>query len=139
MNGAVMEENLFAISLIICQKLINAMLEYENENGVCVVSQTELAKRLSLAQTNISNAIKKVNVEDLCIEMLSPGLYKVHYKNLLERGTFSCIWTLMLDAGEDYRLVFEKNQIIADRYGYRLKTVQMFKAYIKTGWLKHVT
>ena len=134
-----MGETLFALSLSKCQKLIDVMLEYENNEGICVVSQTELAKRLSLAQTNISNAIKKVNVEDLCIEMLYPGFYKVHYKNLFERGTFSCIWNLMLDAQEDFKLVFEKNQIIADRYGYKLKTVQMFKSYIKTGWLKHVT
>ena len=109
-----MEENLFALSLSKCQKLIDVMLEYENNEGICVVSQTELAKRLSLAQTNISNAIKKVNVEDLCVEMLYPGFYKVHYKNLFERGTFSCIWNLMLDAQEDFKLVFEKNQIIAE-------------------------
>jgi hypothetical protein len=134
-----MEENLFAMSVSKCQKLIDVMLEYENDEGVCVVSQTELAKRLSLAQTNISNTIKKVNIEDLCIEILSPGFYKVHYKNLLACGTFSCIWNLMLDAKKDYRLVFEKDQVIADRYAYKLKTVQIFKSCIKTGWLKHVT
>ena len=50
-----MEENLFALSLSQCQKLIDVMLEYENNEGICVVSQTELAKRLSLAQTNIES------------------------------------------------------------------------------------
>lgn len=125
-----MEETLFERSISKCQKLINVMLEYENEDGVCVVSQAELAKRLSLAQTNISDAIKKINVEDLCIEKLSAGLYKVHYNNLFERGTFSCIWRLLIDSSKNQELVFEKNKNISERYGYKLKTVQMFKSYI---------
>ena len=134
-----MEKNLFAISISKCQRLINIMLEYKNDDDVCVVSQTELAKRLSLSQTNIGDAIRKVNVEDLCIEMLKPGFYKIHYVNLFERGTFACIWNLMLAAEKDSTLVFEKDKVIASRYGYKLKTVQMFKSYIKVGWLKYVT
>ena len=128
-----MAQDLFKISIAKCQKLIDTMLEYENENGICVVSQVELAKRLSLCQTNISDAIKKVNVEDLCIEKLSPGLYKIHYKNLSERGTFVCIFNLILDTIKNSELIFENNQTIADRYGYKIKTVQMFKAYMKNG------
>ena len=134
-----MENTLFAESFSKCQNLINVMLEYKNEDGVCMVSQTELAKRLSLSQSNIGNAIKKINVEDLCVEMICPEMYVIHYINLLERGTFSCIWNLLLDAAQNYELVFERDDSIAERYGFQLKTVQMFKAYVKTGWLKYVT
>ena len=134
-----MEQNVFLQSLTKCQNLINIMLEYKNEDGICMVSQTELAKRLSLSQSNIGNAIKKINVEDLCVEMINPGMYVVHYINLLERGTFSCIWKLLIDASQNYKLVFECDDSIAKRYGFKLKTVQMFKAYVKTGWLKYVT
>ena len=74
-----MENTLFAQSLSKCQTLINTMLEYKNKDGVCMVSQTELAKRLSLSQSNIGNAIKKINVEDLCVEMICPGMYVIHY------------------------------------------------------------
>ena len=132
-----MIQTLFEMSINKCQKLIDTMLEYQNKDGICVVSQVELAKRLSLCQTNISDAIKKINTEDLCIEQLSPGFYKIHYTSLLERGTFSCIFRLMLDLRENPNLAFEKDKSIANRYRYKLKTVQMFKAYIKSGWKKY--
>jgi hypothetical protein len=130
------ENNLFIKSFIKYQTFINTIIEYENENGICTVSQIELAKRLSLGQTTISKLIDRLNVEDNCIEMLSPGMYVVHYKNLLERGTLSCIWNLLCDTEKNYQLLFESDKKIAERYGYKLKTVQMFKAYAKTGNVK---
>ena len=88
-------ENLFLKSFIKYQTLINTIIEYENEKGICVVSQIELAQKLSLSQTTISKLINRLNVEDMCVEIVSPGKYIIHYKNLLERGTFSCIWNLL--------------------------------------------
>ena len=74
-----------------------------------------------------------INTEDNCIEMVSPGKYIVHYKDLLEHGTFLCIKNLIIDAIKEHQLLIESDKSIAAKYGYKLRTVQMFKAYMKTG------
>lgn len=124
------EKNILYKSLSKCQAIVDIMLEHKNEDGICIISQKEIAQKLSLTPSNISAAIDRINIEDMCIEKISPGKYIVHYKNLLERGTFLCIKNLIIDATKDHQLLIESNESIATRYGYKPSTIQMFKAYI---------
>ena len=128
------EQNTFTKSLLKYQGIIDTMLEHKNKDGICVISQKELGEKVSIKQNTVSKAIRQINTEEICIEMLSPGKYIVHYRNIMERGTFACIWNLFLDFGKNPQLLFESDKSIAERYGYKLKTVQMFKAYTKISY-----
>lgn len=130
------ENNVFYVSLNKCQAIVDIMLEHKNKDGICIISQLELSQKLSKTQTNISKSIRLINVEDKCIEMVSPGRYIVHYKDLLEHGTFLCIKNLIIDTTKDPQLLIESVESIAARYGYKPRTVQMFKAYMTTGNVK---
>lgn len=127
------EKNTFTKSLLKYQGIIDTMLEHKNKDGICVISQKKLGEKVSITQTNVSRAIRQINTEETCIEILSPGKYIVHYRNILERGTFACIWNLFFDFEKNPQLLFESDKSIAERYGYKLKTVQMFKAYVRDG------
>ena len=125
------EKNKFAQKLLKYQAIIDAMLEHKNKDGICVISQTKLEKELPINQSNISRAIRQINTEEICIEKISQGKYIVHYRNIMERGTFAHIWNLFLDFEKNHQLLFEPDKTIAERYGYKIKTVQMFKSYIR--------
>ena len=127
-------ENLFVDSLKLHQRLVDIFVEAKDENGFSLVSQPEIAARIGRSQTWVANAIKRLNVEEPCVEMISAGKYKLNYECLLTDGVFSKIMCLIMDTRLDVDLFLEKDSDIATKYGFKLKTVQMYKSYLRSGW-----
>ena len=65
--------------------MLKTILEYKNEDGICAVSQFEIATRINKKQSWVSKAIKRLNAEDTCIEQIEKGKYKIHYTNIKEK------------------------------------------------------
>ena len=116
------------------QQLVNELVAAQNDEGISCISQTELAERMKRSSTRISQMIRQLNVEDICVEQVAPGKYVVHYQNILEQGVYQKIMMLMIETMLDPNLSTEKDSVLAERYGIKLKTVQMYKAFLKTGW-----
>ena len=127
-------ESLFADSLKLHQQLVDILVESKDENGFSLISQPEIATRIGRSQTWVASAIKRLNTEDICIELVSNGKYKLNYENLLLSGVFSKILVLIRDTQLEPSIFSEKDSIIAEKYGISVKTVQMYKAYLRTGW-----
>lgn len=123
-------------SLELHQKLINILVEARDENGISLISQPEMAKKINRSQTWVANAIKRLNTEEICIELISSGKYKVNYEDLLSQGVFSKILFLIKNTFSDPTLILKKDSEIANEYGFNIKTVQMYKSYIRTGLTK---
>ncbi len=95
-----------------------------------------MAKKINRSQTWVANAIKRLNTEEICIELISSGKYKVNYEDLLSQGVFSKILFLIKNTFSDPTLILKKDSEIANEYGFNIKTVQMYKSYIRTGLTK---
>lgn len=87
---------------------------------------------MNRSQSWVTQAIRRLNTEDKCIEMLAAGTYILHYTNLLEQGVFSEIKQLILECHNSPGFFYERDSIIASRRGVRIKTIQMLKAYLRT-------
>ena len=127
------ESSLFAESVKNHQRLVNILVDARDEDNVSHLSQLEMAKLVGLSQTWVVQAIKRLNTEDTCIEMIAPMKYVVHYTDILDRGVFSEIMTLFIDCCQNLELFNDNDSSIAKKRCLNIKTVQMFKAYLRTG------
>ena len=109
--------------------MLEVMLEYQNEDNICVVQQSEIARRINKNTTWVSKAIKRLNAEDLCVEQIKNGEYKIHYANIMERGVFPKITKLMLNKflPKDFE---DKKLSLAEKYDLNKKTIQIFTGYL---------
>ncbi len=55
--------------------MLKVMLEYQNADNICEVSQSEVAHRINKNKTWVSKAIERLNAEDLCVEQIKNGKY----------------------------------------------------------------
>ena len=109
--------------------MLETILEYKNEDGVCAVSQFEIATRINKKQSWVSKAIKRLNSEDTCVEQIEKGKYKIHYTNIKEHGVFPKIIKLMIDKAtlSNFR---EKEVLLREKYGISKRTIQIFSGYL---------
>ena len=71
-------ESLFADSLKLYQQLVDILAESKDETGFSLISQPEIATRIGRSQTWVASAIKRLNTEDICIELVSNRKYKLN-------------------------------------------------------------
>jgi len=128
------KNSLFAESVKNHQRLVNILADVRDKDNISHLSQPEMARLVGHSQTWVVQAIKRLNTEDTCIEMISSEKYVVHYTDILTQGVFSEIMKLIIDCCEDPELFKVKDSTIAKERCLNIKTVQMFKAYLRTGW-----
>lgn len=123
----------FSMELKFHEIMLFEILRHENEKGICIVSQKEIAENIGKNTTWVQKAIKKLNAEDLCIEMIDKGMYKVHYTNIRERGVFQKVIQVLIDKETSPDFI-NKNTSIMEKYGVTKETVAVFRGYI--GFMK---
>jgi len=126
----------FAESVSNYQKLVDVLIEHTGKDGNAEISQEELARLTDHSQTWVGQAIKKLNTEDICIERLGLTKYKVHYQDIMKNGVFSKMLVLLDEYIEKPMLLWGNDKFIADRHKIKLKTVRMFKSYVRFYWKK---
>ena len=127
-----MDYSLFNESPANHQRLVDILDQYSDVNGVAIIPKPNLARLVNRSQSWITQAIKRINTEDICIEVVTPGKYILHYTNLLEQGVFAKIMRLILEYHNSPEMFYERDSVMASSRGLRLKTIQMFKAYLQT-------
>lgn len=109
--------------------LLSTMLEYESQDGICRISQKELSEKIHKNQPWVQKAIKRLNAEDTCIEMIKKGEYIIHYTNIEERGIFPKVIQLLEE--KIHNPIFaEKNKLLIEKYNVNEKTVDVFRGYL---------
>lgn len=98
------ESSLFVESVKNHQRLVNILVEARGEDNISRLSQPEMARLIGHSQTWVAQAIRRLNTEDMCIEMIAPAEYIVHYTNILACGIFSEIMKLIIDCSENPEL-----------------------------------
>lgn len=126
------KSSLFVESVKNHQRLVNIFIEAQNKSGISLLSQQEVSKLMNRSPAWVKKAIKRLNTEDTCITMMAPGKYVVHYSNILEQGVFSEILKLIIDCNDAPELLHIEDRAIATKRGINIRTVQMFKAYLRT-------
>lgn len=130
------KNSLFIESFNNHQRLVNILVESRNEADISQLSQPEMARLMNRSQTWVVQAIKRLNTEDTCIEMIAREKYVVHYTDILTQGVFAEIWKLIVECYVTPELFHIKDSTIATERGIKVKTVQMFKSYLRSGWKK---
>ena len=125
---------LFENSFKLHQELVNILSDAKNDKGVSVISQPEIAKKINRSQTWVASAIKRLNTEDTCIQCIGNSQYMLYYEDLMTQGVFSKILFLIILTRESPSIFLKKDSEIAQEYNVQVKTVQMYKAYLRTGW-----
>ncbi len=111
------------------EQLLQTILQYKNEDGICRVSQAEIAKHIRKNKTYVAKAIHRLNAEDTCIEMIRKGEYIVHYTNIRDRGVFPKIAYLIAEmAGNPEK--YNNEILIREKYNVTKKTVSIFTGYL---------
>lgn len=129
-----MEKLLFIESLENHQAVIDHILKYKNDDGICRVKQAQLMLETGRHWTWIAKAIKRINTEEVCIEKLGTSEYRIIHADLLQHGVFTRILEMLLDTITMPEIVKMKDRELMDRYHCSLKTVQMYRAYVTSGW-----
>jgi RimJ/RimL family protein N-acetyltransferase len=118
------------------QTLVDTIIRFKEEDGVSYLSTPEMGKLVNRSQTWVMQAIKRLNVEDTCVEMIKPGKYVVHYDNILSRGVFSKIQKLLIMCVSDFEImkevIYMTDKDVAKNHDMTLTTAQMFKAYLRS-------
>ncbi len=68
-------ENMFIESLTLHQKLVDVIDETSNIDGYCCLTLKELGIKVGRCQTWVSQAIIRINTEDICIEKTNRGCF----------------------------------------------------------------
>lgn len=125
-----MNENLlFEISMKNYQDLVNVIKEYSSSDGICWLSQSEIASLLNKSQTWVSHTIRRLNSEEVCIER-SNGGYSLRFDDIYNRGTCSKILNLM-KLFMKYPYFWEMNENnLATELKIKRSTIQAAKAYL---------
>ena len=79
-----------------------------------------------------------LNTEEVCVQKKGTGEYIVIHESLHEAGVFVRILHMLMDTYETPEIVRMKDAELMAKYGCKLKTVQMYRAYALSGWKKHV-
>ena len=132
-----MKDTLFTASLKNHQDLIDHILKYKEADGVCRVCKAQLMLDTGRCWTWIDKAIKRINTEEVCIERKGTGEYIIIHESLLEAGVFARILHMMITS-ETPEVVQMKDAELMKKYGCKLKTVQMYRAYVLSGWKKYI-
>jgi len=141
-------ESLFAMffgSVKTHQRLVDVIISFRDKHGVSHISQQEMSKLTNRSTACISKSISRLNIENLCVELIGPGKYVVHYDNILAQGVFYKILKLLVFCSIDVNFIKEtyymKDKDVASKHNIKLKTVQMFKTYlrdsVKQAMIKH--
>lgn len=127
-------KSIFIESLENHQRLVDTLLTHENAEGICEITEEEILSEMKRSSAWLKKAIKKINTEDTCIEIVGYNKYKVNYKNLYEKGVFNLIFQMMLCTLVDDNIFKMKNKELMEKFDCTLKTVQMYRAYLSIGW-----
>lgn len=127
-----MSDLIFLKNLHDHQYLINIMKNNRNENGVCTLEMKELSIITSKSLSWIKHAIKRINLDDVCIVKSKAG-FSLNYFNLIEKGTFHNIFILNQQLMLDQTLVTRSTRFLRKKYGFSVDTIKLFKAYMGEG------
>lgn len=123
------ERPLLEISMKNYQDLVNIIKEHSSSDGICRLSQSEIARLLNKSQTWVSHTIKKLNSEEACIERHSNG-YFLCFDNIYKRGTCQKILNLLKLFVDHPDLLKANEKKLAAELKIKRTTVQAAKAYL---------
>jgi hypothetical protein len=126
------KSSLFSESVKNHQRLVNVLVEAQNKSGISLLSQQEASMLMNHSPVWVRKAIKRLNIENTCITMIAPGKYGVHYTDILGQGVFFEILKLIMDCKDKPELLHMEDRMIATQRGINIKTVQMFKTYVRS-------
>lgn len=118
-------------SLANSQKLVDTLVQHKNDEGISAISQSEIARSINRSQTWVSQAIRRINTEDTCIEIIGESQYVVHYSNLSERGVYSTILDLISLTLKYPEILRMQDNELSRLISSPVKTIQMYKAYMR--------
>lgn len=111
------------------QSLVDLIQKNSDKYGNCKLSQHELAKQIGKSQTWISQAIKRINAEEICIVKSKEG-YSLKYTNIKSRGTFYEILNLIQLFIENPDIIKFNEKLLAEKLNIKRSTIQAAKAYL---------
>lgn len=120
-------------SLMISQKILNIFYSSIGENGVAHITQADVSRKTGLSYSNINKRIKKMNLEEPCIINDNNKGYIVKYSNLSQKGTYANVKVLLCDYQNNNSILYIKDKDLAIKYGFNIKTIQMFKSFARCG------
>lgn len=115
------------------QALVDVINSNRNKQGICKLSQVELAQRLNKCPSWVSQAIQRLNRETICIVKTKEG-YFTNYNDITVQGTFFKIIQAICYFSkypEKFNLDEKK---IAESLHIKRQTLQAAKAYLRNSF-----
>lgn len=109
------------------ENIISVLVEHKDVDGLCRISQKEIAYKTSTSQSLVSKSLIRLETYDKCIEKVAPGVYRLNHENLLEYGPIS-------KALKYYAAISKNNSIIKLRYDEQAKLLGMTTEEITMVW-----
>ena len=112
------------------QELVDLLISYRNKNGVCSLSQIEIAQKLNRCPSWVSQAIRRLNREEPCIVKIPSG-YLVNFDDITTQGTFFLIIQAMQYLSNNPNKFNENEVDVATEIGIKRDTLQTAKTYLR--------
>lgn len=123
-----LEYTMFNDSVKKHQQLIDLIAKKIDNNEP--ITREILANEMGLSKGWIDKARQQINTEDECIDY-KVGNVQLNYRNLLEKGVYSIIKQMIEDSEINFPVFLFDNKKLSDIYHIKIKTVQMYRAYIR--------
>lgn len=115
------------------EKMLDFMISHKDADGICTLSQGDIAEHLGVGRTTVKNMIDRLNTLDDCVEKVGRSKYKVHYTELREQGIFrEILWCLpqvllWISDGTSAKINYIEK---AKRLNTTIKVVSIIEGYI---------
>lgn len=112
------------------QALVDVINSHSNKQGICKLSQTEIAQKLNKCPSWVSQAIKRLNREKICIVKTKEG-YLTNFDDISTQGTFfKVLQTIQYFSVYPEKFNLDETKV-AENLNIQRKTVQAAKAYLR--------
>jgi len=120
-------------------KLIQLLEEHKQEDGICHVSQTVLAKHFNCSYTLVGKRLERLRMFDDCVEQVKPGQYVVRQKDMMQYGLFAHIvkYLLVWKQSPEFRSMNQLEQATA--MGIPIHKLQVILGYAREAQDKTVS
>lgn len=112
------------------QKLVELLLLFQKEDGVCSVAPSLLAEKMKLSEAMVNKILNQLQKCGNCVEIVRKGRYIVNKKDLKLEGPWSKVVTLMYAVMDDPAFVGLSQAEQLDKLGFSLYELQMAKAFM---------
>ena len=119
------------------QMIIDYLIDIANEDGLSRTSQKEIGDSIGISTSLVSKCLRRLERSDLCVEKISPGVYKVNKTDTFKNGPYKKVLIYLLAITRRPDLIRLKYEEQAKLLKMSKEEIEMVRGYL-SGYISHL-